>query len=255
MSKSFLVKKPVKLSKISTKPPKGTDRRKIEKETKRLAKRIADLQEMLYANQDKNLLVVFQGMDSSGKDGSTREAFKYCSLAGVAAYSFKKPTELEFAHDFLWRCHKLAPRKGHIQVFIRSHYEDVLIQRVHKWIDEERVNKRIDAINNWERLLEFDNNTTVLKIYLHLSKERQGEKLKERTEEKDKFWKHNPADFEERKYWDQYREVYEDTINRSEIPWHIVPVDSRWYRNYCVTKIIHDTLVGFKLKWPPLSKE
>lgn len=243
----------IKLSEISTDAPKGAKKKDFEDKTKEIAKRIEDLQSILYAQKKHSLLVVMQGMDSSGKDGSTREAFKYCSPTGVSAYGFKKPTDEEFAHDFLWRVHKQAPAKGQIKVFVRSHYEDVLIQRVHGWIDEERVSKRIDAINAWEDLLQFDNNTTILKFYLHLSKERQLEKLEERIEEDDKNWKHNDGDWEERKHWDKYMEAYEDVINRSKIPWIIVPVDQRWYRNYIVAKKVLETLEGMDLEYPKIS--
>lgn len=248
-------RKKVVLSKISTTPPKGLNKKAIEKETNEMAKEIGDLQELLLANRKQNLLVVFQGMDSSGKDGSTAKVFSRCSPSGVNAYAFKKPTDEEFAHDFLWRVHKQAPAKGEIKIFNRSHYEDILIQRVHGWIDEERVNKRIDSINAFEELLEYDNDTTVLKFYMHLSRERQAEKLQERLDEKDKNWKHNPGDWEEAKLWDKYRECYQDAINRSSIPWHIIPVDSRWYRNYCIAKVVLETLRGFKLKWPTLKED
>lgn len=247
-------KKKINLSKISTRPPKGTDRDKIEEETNKLVREIGDLQELLLANRDRSLLVIFQGMDSSGKDGATAKVFQRCSPTGISAYAFKKPTEEEFAHDFLWRVHKQAPEKGKIKVFNRSHYEDILIQRVHGWIDEKHVSKRIDSINAFEELLEYDNNTTVLKFYMHLSQERQAEKLQERIDERDKNWKHNPSDWEEAKLWDKYRECYEDAINRSSIPWHIVPVDSRWYRNYSIAKIVAETLRGFEMEWPELEE-
>ena len=248
-------RKKINLSKISTLPPKGANRKKIEKETKDLVKEIGELQELLYANRKQSILVVFQGMDSSGKDGSTAKVFKECSPSGVHAYAFKKPTDEEFAHDFLWRVHKQAPEKGMIKIFNRSHYEDILIQRVHGWIDEERVNKRIDSINAFEELLEYDNGTKVLKFYMHLSKERQAEKLQERLDEPDKLWKHNANDWEEAKLWDKYRTCYEDAINRSSIPWHIIPVDSRWYRNYAIAKIVLETLQSFNLEWPGLSED
>lgn len=243
----------IKLSDYSTNAPEGVDKDDIKDETKKIARRIEALQERLYAEQKHSLLVVLQGMDSSGKDGSTREAFKYCSPNGVKAYSFKKPTEEEFSHDFLWRVHKHAPAKGDIQIFIRSHYEDVLIQRVHGWIDEDHVTRRINAINTWEQLLQWDNNTTVLKFYLHLSKERQEEKLLERIQEPDKNWKHNDGDWEERKYWDKYQAAYEDVINRSAIPWVIAPVDQRWYRNYFIAKRIMETLEALDPQYPPLD--
>lgn len=245
----------IKLSDYSTRAPKDLDKGDTKDETKDIAKRIEVLQEKLYAEKKHSLLVVMQGMDSSGKDGSTREAFQYCSPNGVSAHSFKKPTEEEFAHDFLWRVHKHAPAKGHIQVFIRSHYEDVLIQRVHRWIDEEQVDERINAINTWEQLLQWDNNTTILKFYLHLSKERQEEKLLERVQEPDKNWKHNDGDWEEREHWDKYMHAYEDVINRSAVHWTIVPVDQRWYRNYFVAKKVMETLESLDLQYPPLETE
>ena len=245
----------IQLSDIATEAPKSLDKNMIKKLTSSLAKEIQEWQTKLFAEKKQSLLIVFQGMDSSGKDGATREAFKYCSPNGVSAYSFKKPTDEEFAHDFLWRVHKQAPGKGEIKIFIRSHYEDVLIQRVHHWIDEQRVTDRINAINQWEKLLQFDNNTTVIKFYLHLSKERQLEKLTERLEEPRKWWKHNDGDWKEREYWNDYMSAYQDAINRSEIPWHIVPADSRWYRNYVVANKVLETLKSMNPDFPQLKTE
>lgn len=244
----------IKLSEIPTTPPEGTNKKEIRALTKDYAKRIAELQEIMYAEGKHSLLVVFQGMDSSGKDGSTASTFGRCSPAGVRFKPFKKPTEEEFAHDFLWRAHKAVPQKGEIVIFNRSHYEDILIQRVHKWIDEERVTKRINAINAFEELLVFDNNTTVLKFYMHLSHARQGEKLQERIDDPEKNYKHNPGDWEERKLWDKYMFCYEDAINRSSIPWHIIPVDSRSYRNYMIAKIVCETMEAMNLALPKLEK-
>lgn len=243
----------IKLSDYPTRAPKGLDKNEIKKKTKEISKEISFYQERLLAEGKQALLVVFQGMDSSGKDGSTRAAFGRCTPHGVKAHSFKKPTEEEFAHDFLWRCNKLAPRKGHIQVFIRSHYEDILIQRVHKWIDEDRVTTRMNAINTWETLLQKDNNTKVLKFYLNLSKDRQLEKLQERIDIPEKNWKHNPGDWEERKLWDRYMECYEDAINRSEVPWIIAPVDQRWYRNYFIASKVLETLKEMNPQLPVLK--
>ncbi len=245
----------IKLSQISASAPEGFHKKSIKKECDAMAKEIAYMCEQLYANKNHNILVVFQGMDSSGKDGCTEHAFKYCSPLWVSAKGFKKPTDEEFAHDFLWRVHKHAPQKGTIQVFVRSHYEDILIQRVHKWIDEGQVSMRMDAINAWEKLLVKDNNTTVVKFFLHLSKERQEEKLRERLERPEKFFKHNDGDWEEREHWDEYWRCYEDAMNRSEIPWTVVPADVRWNRNYVVIKKIHETLKSFNLEWPALDTE
>ena len=200
-----------------------------------------------------SLLVVFQGMDSSGKDGATKKVFRKCSQAHINTYAFKKPSDLEFAHDFLWRVHKEAPAKGDVKIFIRSHYEDILIQRVHKWIDEDRVTARINAINAFERNLHIDNNTTIIKFFLHLSKERQLEKLTERIEVAEKNWKHNDGDWKERQHWDDYMRCYEDALNRSEIPWIIAPVDQRWYRNLFIAEKINEVLNTLDLQLPILD--
>jgi len=245
----------IRLADIPTTAPDGTDEKKIRKEHKKIARRIEELQSIMYAQGKYSLLVVFQGMDSSGKDGATRETFRYCSPSGVSAVSFKKPTDEEFAHDFLWRISKEAPQKGQIKVFIRSHYEDILIQRVHGWIDEDRVTKRIAAINEWENRLQWDNDTIVLKFYMHLSKERQLEKLTERIETPRKQWKHNDGDWREREHWDKYRHAYEDAINRSDIPWIIAPVDQRWYRNYFIASKVLETLESLDLQYPTLNTE
>lgn len=245
----------IKLSDYPTTPPDDYDKKKYKKEQKKMAEEIGKLHEIMFAEGKNSLLVVFQGMDSSGKDGATRETFSYCSPNGISAHSFKKPTDEEFAHDFLWRVHKLAPAKGNIQVFIRSHYEDILIQRVHGWIDEEHVTKRINAINSWEDLLQFDNNTTILKFYMHLSYERQEEKLQERIDDPEKNWKHNDGDWEERKLWDKYRDAYENAINKSTTPWIIAPVDSRTYRNWFITKKVLETMRAMDMKLPVLEKE
>lgn len=245
----------IRLKDYPTDAPEGLDKDQIKDELKEIAKEIEELQAKLYAQEKYSLLVVFQGMDSSGKDGATREVFKYCSPAGVSAYSFKKPTPEEFAHDFLWRCHKQAPEKGKIKVFIRSHYEDVLIQRVHGWIDDEHAEKRIQAINDWEHLLQFDNNTVVLKFFLHISKERQEEKLVERIQIPRKWYKHNDGDWDEREHWDEYMKAYEDVLNKSKIPWIIAPVDQRWYRNYFIAKKVLETLRSMPLEYPPIETE
>ena len=245
----------IKLSDISTLPPKGTKKKRIKKETQKIVSRIADLQKIMQAEKKHSLLIVFQGMDASGKDGTTRNVFGECGPGGVKAFAFKKPTEEEFAHDFLWRVHQQVPRKGMIQIFNRSHYEDVLIQRVHKWIDEEQVTRRVNAINAFEELLSFDNQTTILKFYMHLSRSRQKEKLQERIDEPMKNWKHNANDWKEAERWEDYMHCYEDVINRSSIPWIIAPVDERWYRDYFIAKKILATLERFNMKYPVLENK
>ncbi|MEZ4900048.1 MAG: polyphosphate kinase [Saprospiraceae bacterium] len=245
----------IELAQIPTRAPEGLKKKEVKAEAKRLAKRLAQLQYLLYAEKKHSVLVVFQGMDTSGKDGATRNAFRYCSPSGVSAYSFKKPTDLEFAHDFLWRVQKSSPAKGDIQIFIRSHYEDILIQRVHAWIDEKRVKARMDAINAYERNLALDNQTLVIKFYMHLSREHQQVKLQERIDDPLKQWKHNPDDWKEAELWDNYRKCYEDAINWSEIPWYIIPVDQRWYRNYLITKILVERLEALQMQLPVLANQ
>ncbi|HEX5624912.1 MAG TPA: PPK2 family polyphosphate kinase [Saprospiraceae bacterium] len=240
------------LSKIPTRPPKNADKKTIKKKTEELAEKIGLYCEMLYAEKKNSLLVVLQGMDASGKDGVAKSVFKFCPALNIDAHAFKKPTEEEMAHDFLWRVHKYAPAKGQIKLFIRSHYEDILIQRVHQWIDDEKAARRMEAINDFEKLLQESNGTTILKFYLHLSHERQLEKLEERKIEPDKQWKYNAQDFEESKLWDKYMRYYEAAFNGSALPWHIVPSDTRWYRNYFVAQVVHETLKNLKPSFPLL---
>lgn len=245
----------IDLATISTTAPKGVDKSDLKDKTKDLIDRLGELQYLLQASQKYSVLVILQGMDASGKDGAVRKVFEECHQSGVNAFSFKKPTEEEFAHDFLWRVHKRAPEKGMIHIFNRSHYEDVLIQRVHKWIDEETVDKRFKAINDFEQLLAEHNNTIFFKFYLHLSKDQQIEELQERIDEREKNWKHKDKDWEEREHWDEYRRCYNDAINRSTIPWHVVPVDNRWYRDYIIAKTMVEVLEKLDMDFPSLETE
>ena len=242
------------IRKIESRAPASFEKSSTKELTKDLAKELKELVTMMYANKKRSLLVVLQGMDSSGKDGVSKAVFSRVSPTMVDAYSFRKPSEEEFAHDFLWRVHKQAPRKGEVKIFVRSHYEDILIQRVHNWIDPDKVDARIRAINAFERLLVEDNDTIVMKFYLHLSRERQKEKLLERIERKDKNYKHNDNDWRERKHWEAYMDAYQDAINRSEIPWMIVPADQRWYRNYFVAKAVVDRLKELNMSYPELEE-
>ncbi len=243
----------IELSKISTTAPKGREKDKVRAETSKITRRIGELQHLMYAQKEHSLLIVFQGMDGSGKDGASRKVFRHCSVTGIAAKSFKKPTALEMEHDFLWRVHMHVPRKGRIQIFNRSHYEDVLIQRVNNWITEDTVDHRIDAINDFERNLWRDNNTSILKFYLHISERKQREKLQERINNPNKNWKHNDGDWQERKKWKEYMKCYADVINRSEIPWIIAPVDQRWYRDYFIALRVLETMESLNLQLPKLN--
>ena len=243
------------LRNISTTPPAEYSKDKAQKQAKAYASVIGDLTTQFAAVGKHAMLIIFQGMDASGKDGAVRAAFSRSSPANLKVTSFKKPTELEFRHDFLWRIHQHTPAKGDIAIWNRSHYEDVLIQRVHKWIDDETVSNRFNAINAFEQNLVKDNNTIILKFLLHTSKEEQKKQLEERLEEADKHYKHNPGDWKEREHWDSYMDAYNDVINRSEIPWHIVPTDARWYRDYLVSKTIMEALENLNMQWPGLPSE
>ncbi len=238
---------------MSTTPPNDVDRSAIEQKTMRLVRRIGELQHKLYAEGKKSLLVILQGMDASGKDGTIKSVFADCNPSGIDVCAFKKPTEEEFNHDFLWRIHQKAPVKGNIMVFNRSHYEDILIQRVHKWISEKKAVARMEAINAFETLLVEDNGTIVLKFYMHISRERQQEKLQERIDIPSKNWKHNATDWDENDHWGEYMKCYEYAINQSKIAWHIVPSDKRWYRNFVVASIVYETLKKMHPKLPLLA--
>ena len=255
MARKTTTKKRINLSKIPTRAPESLSKEKAREIVRNRCREIAELQNLLIAEGKHSLLIVFQGMDGSGKDGATRKIFRYCTPSNIKVHSFKKPTEEEFAHDFLWRVHKRTPGKGEIAIFNRSHYEDILIQRVHGWITEAHVRKRMAAINAFEELLEFDANTKVLKFYLHISKEQQAIELQQRIDEAEKHWKHNDNDWKEREFWDSYRKCYEYAINNSSIPWHIVGVDQRWYRDYQVSGIILNTLKKLRMKYPPLERD
>ena len=238
------------LSKIPTLPPEKLNKEAAIIRTKKWIERIGELQHKLYAQKEEALLVVIQGMDGSGKDGGVRNVFGGCSPSGIMVFAFKKPTDEELAHDFLWRVHKVTPKKGMIHIFVRSHYEDVLVPRVHKWISKEQARNRIEAINAFEKLLVSENGTVVLKFYMHASRKEQKRQLQERVSDPAKQWKHNPADLKEAEHWDDYMQCYEEAINESIIPWHVVPVDRRWYRDYVMAQIVCETLEKMKSRLP-----
>lgn len=244
----------IKLSAISTEAPEGVKKKELAEETAKLVERLGELHNRMYAGGKYSMLIILQGMDGSGKDGAVRRVFSNCSIAGLDLVSYKKPTEEEFAHDFLWRVHKWVPQKGMTTIFNRSHYEDILIQRVHGWIDMERVEKRMAAINAFEDLIQFDNNTLIFKFYMHISHEEQGIQLQQRLDDPAKFWKHNDNDWEERKLWDKYMEAYEYAINKSTTPWYICPVDNRWYRDYFMAKTLVEGLEKLDMKLPAPKK-
>ncbi len=231
------------------------ERDSIKAKTKAILKEIGKLQYKMYAQQKYSLLIVFQGLDASGKDGLTRGLLKYCNPIGFSIKSFKKPTPEEFAHDFLWRVHKEAPAKGDIQIFIRSHYEDILVPTVEGYFSEEMISQRYGLMNDFERILEH-NNTRILKFFLNVSPESQEERLNERIEIKEKHWKHKDGDWETRKKFSDYLKVYERIFQEcNEVPWHIVPSDKNWQKLYFVAREVLKTLKSLKLEWPELESE
>ncbi|MGV3657845.1 MAG: PPK2 family polyphosphate kinase [Chitinophagaceae bacterium] len=240
----------VSLAEISTRAPKEMDKQKTKEKLAQITVELQELQYLLYAENKHALLVILQGMDASGKDGAIKDVFGALNPMGVRAQPFKAPTEEELEHDFLWRIHKHTPAKGMIQVFNRSQYEDVLITRVNGWIDDDTAHKRMKAINNFEQLL-TNNNTHILKFYLHISPEEQHERLQERISDKRKQWKYNAGDFVEAAQWDAYRNAYEDCFEHcSEVPWHIVPSDQNWYKEYYIANEVLQTLKGLNMQFP-----
>jgi PPK2 family polyphosphate:nucleotide phosphotransferase len=234
---------------------KAWDRKKTEEKTKKMLKEIGKLQYKMYGQNKFSLLIIFQGIDASGKDGVTKDLIEYCNAVGIKIHSFKKPTEEEFAHDFLRRVHEFTPGKGEMQIFIRSHYEDILVPSVEKYIPDEIIGHRYDMINDFEKLVE-SNNTRVLKFFLNVSKDAQKERLMERIESKKKHWKHKDGDWVTREKFDEYLNVYEEIINRcNHIPWHIVPSDKNWQKTFYVAEVVLKTLNELDLKWPELVSE
>lgn len=227
----------------------------IKEEYSNLQKKLVDLQELFYASKKFSLLIVLQGMDCSGKDGTVKKTLGGLNLNGIKVESFKQPTPEELGHDYLWRVHKVAPKKGDITVFNRSYYEDVLVTRVHHIIDDKTAFNRFKEINKFEEYL-VNNNTLVLKFFLNISKDFQKQKLESRLETPEKHWKFSAADLAERKFWDEYQKYYEDVLSScstEKAPWHVVPANNRWFRNYIVLKTIVNTLEGLDLKFPEID--
>jgi PPK2 family polyphosphate:nucleotide phosphotransferase len=218
---------------------------------KNLAK-LAQLQEVLYAESKRSLLVVFQAMDAGGKDGAIRHIFSGVNPQGCQVTSFKSPSTLERAHDFLWRVHAQVPPRGMIGIFNRSHYEDVLIVRVHNLVPKEVWSKRFDHINNFERML-ADEGVTILKFFLNISRDEQKERLQARLDEKEKNWKFNVGDLDERKHWDDYMNAFEDALEKTSTkwaPWYVVPSNRKWFRNWVISDTIVRALKEMNLKFP-----
>jgi PPK2 family polyphosphate:nucleotide phosphotransferase len=234
---------------------KTLNKKEVREKTKKTLKKIGKLQYKMYAQNKFSLLIIFQGIDASGKDGASKDLIEYCNAVGIKIHSFKKPSEEEFAHDFLRRVHTVTPGRGEIQIFIRSQYEDILVPSVEKYIPEEVIESRYDMINDFEKLVE-SNNTRILKFFLHVSKEAQKERLMERIESKKKHWKHKDSDWDTREKFDEYLVVYEKVINRcNDIQWHIIPSDKNWQKSYFIAEVVYKTLKELDLKWPDLVSE
>ena len=214
--------------------------------------RLGKLQEVLYAGQQYAVLIVLQGMDTAGKDGTISHIFSGINPQGCDVASFKVPTPLEARHDFLWRCHAAVPPRGTIGIFNRSHYEDVLAPRVHKLIDSDTARRHMDDINTFESML-VDTGTVILKFFLHISRDEQKRRLQSRLDDPEKHWKFSAADLAERKFWPDYQEAYEDVLHhtsRKHAPWFVIPADRKWFRNLAISQVLVDALTPLKLKYP-----
>lgn len=222
-----------------------------------LATEINALQDVLHAEGKRKLLLVLQGMDASGKDGTVRHVFSECDPLGIRLASFKAPTSEELAHDYLWRVHSQVPKAGELVIFNRSHYEDVLIVKVHDWINQAECQRRYAQINDFERLL-TETGTTIIKCFLHISKEEQKIRMQERLNDPTKSWKFNVGDLKERALWPQYMQAYEDALKATSTdyaPWYVIPADSKTNRNLLISHLLRNTLKNMKSSYPATPAE
>jgi PPK2 family polyphosphate:nucleotide phosphotransferase len=228
----------------------------VTRELEKQRRRIQDLQGRLYAENERGLLIVLQAMDTGGKDGTIKHVFSGVNPQGCRVSSFKVPSAEEANHDFLWRYHRSAPARGRIGIFNRSHYEDVLVVRVKNMVPEETWRRRYDQINTFERNLSLDG-ITVLKFFLHISKDEQKKRLQRRLDDPDKRWKFSSADMKERAFWDAYQQAFDDALSdcsTEHAPWYIVPANKKWYRNLVVARTIADTLRAMDPQYPPAEE-
>lgn len=245
----------IKLSQIKTQKIDKSKKEEIKLENEKMVAEIITLQRKMNAQGKYSLLIIFQGLDASGKDGAVRSALSGVNPNGISVKSFKKPTKEEEEHDFLWRVHPYAPSKGMIQVFNRSHYEDILVPTIYNSLPKKTLEERFDLINNFEKQIE-SNGTTILKFYLHTSKDEQFKRLTERIEVKEKYWKHSDGDWETREHWKAFMSLYETIFKKCNKPeWHIVPADKNWEKVNYVAKTILSALKGMDLQWPELKSE
>jgi PPK2 family polyphosphate:nucleotide phosphotransferase len=244
----------VKLDEHDCLPPEKGDEYKasIKAKTAELGERLSDLQDVLYAQHKHRILVILQGLDTSGKDGCTRNVFAPISPQGLRVVAFKAPTQPELEHDYLWRVHDKVPGNGEIVVFNRSHYEEVLVVRVQGLQPQAVWEKRYRHIVEWERMLN-DEGTLILKFFLHISKDEQKQRLQSRLDEKSKHWKWDSGDLRDRAYWDHYLEAYEDVLEKTSTdfaPWTVVPADKKWYRDYLVSKRVVEAMEQLGMQYP-----
>ena len=231
------------------------DKAATKARTEKLGRRIGDLQPLLYANARHAVLLIFQGMDASGKDGSIRTVLQYVNPAGVQTANFKVPSAEEAAHDFLWRIHRAAPARGEVAIFNRSHYEEVLVVRVHDLVPKSEWSRRYDVINEFERRL-HEQGTTILKFFLHIDREEQMRRIRARLDDPAKHWKFSEGDLNERSYWDAYQEAFEDLLARCSpkyAPWFVVPANHKWYRDAAVADIVTEALGEMDPKPSPVK--
>jgi PPK2 family polyphosphate:nucleotide phosphotransferase len=236
---------------------KFSSKEDARKQLKADREELARLQELLYAEGKRALLIVLQAMDTGGKDGAIRHVMSGVNPQGCCVTSFKVPTPVELAHDYLWRVHNVVPPRGMIGIFNRSHYEDVLVVRVHNLVPKEMWSQRYEQINAFEKHL-TENGVTILKFFLHISKAEQKKRLEERRDDPTKQWKFSVGDLKERAMWDDYMAAYEDAVNLTSTkwaPWHVIPADRNWYRNLAVARIVVDALRGFDMKLPTPAQD
>ena len=242
----------VKLSGFDTSATGGFTHEQATKALDKHRDSLGKLQELLYAGQQHAVLIVLQGMDTAGKDGTISHIFSGINPQGCDVAAFKVPTPLEARHDFLWRCHTAVPPRGIIAIFNRSHYEDVLAPRVHKLIDTKTARLHMDDINAFEETL-VDTGTIVLKFFLHISRDEQKRRLQSRLDDPQKHWKFSTGDLAERKFWPDYQDAYEDILqhtSRKHAPWFVIPADHKWHRNLAISQILVDALTPLKLRYP-----
>jgi len=233
----------------------GSGKQEIQPQFDDLQLQLQQFQKLLYAENKQRILVVIQAMDTGGKDGCIKNVFSRIDPAGIHVESFKKPTEAELAHDFLWRVHAKVPSNGQLVIFNRSHYEDIIAVRVKKLFPDEVWQRRQRHVVEFEKML-AEERTTIVKIFLHISKEEQKRRLEARLENPEKHWKINPDDLVDRARWNQFMTAYEDVISATstaQAPWYVVPADRKWYRNLCVARIMLDTLKPLGMKYPPIT--